>query len=106
MEPSGEICTIVVPVPCRFAALLKLLTRMFPLVSEPAVAGMTATPYGLTSPLAGTVEATTLIVDALAGTSKMPAVPSATRTREIRVFKRDAKGLAYMRKLLDLATNL
>jgi len=29
-----------------------------PAVSRPAEAGMTATPYGFTSPLAGTVEAT------------------------------------------------
>src|SRR5207237_9417577 len=42
--PLGEICTIVVPVPCRLALLLKLLTRMLPRVSEPAVVGTTATP--------------------------------------------------------------
>jgi hypothetical protein len=49
---------MVVPVPCTFALSLKLLTRMSPAVSRPSVAGTIATPYGFTSPLAGTVEAT------------------------------------------------
>src|SRR5580700_10369613 len=57
--PSGAICTIVVPVPCRFALLLKLLIRMLPLIRDPVLRGTRAMPYGLTSPLAGTVEATT-----------------------------------------------
>src|SRR5580704_11701674 len=56
--PAGETCTMVVPVPCTLALSLKLLTRMSPAVSRPAEAGTTATPYGFTSPLAGTVEAT------------------------------------------------
>src|SRR4029077_3266244 len=55
---------MVVPVPCRFALLLKLLTRMFPWTSNPVVVGTIATPYGFTSPLLGTVEATTLILPA------------------------------------------
>src|SRR6516162_3859582 len=56
--PAGETSTRVVPVPCTLALSLKLLTRMSPAVSRPAEAGTTATPYGFTSPLAGTVEAT------------------------------------------------
>src|SRR5215469_18936372 len=54
--PDGETWTIVVPVPCRFLALLKLLIRTLPLTSEPALWEMSTVPYGLTSPLAGTVE--------------------------------------------------
>src|SRR6516225_9719600 len=56
--PAGETWTMVVPVPCTLALSLKLLTRMSPAVSRPPEAGTTATPYGFTSPLAGTVEAT------------------------------------------------
>ena len=55
--PLGVICTMVVPVPCRFALLLKLLTRMLPSVSEPLLFGTRAMPYGFTSPFAGTVDA-------------------------------------------------
>src|SRR4029077_3286960 len=61
---------MVVPVPCRFALLLKLLTRMFPWTSDPVVVGTIATPYGFTSPLLGTVEATTLILPAFAWIAK------------------------------------
>ena len=60
--PPGEISTIVVPVPWRLAALLKLLTSTSPRCSRPRLAWTTATPYGLTSPLAGTVEAMFLIL--------------------------------------------
>src|SRR5215469_17383623 len=60
--PPGETCTIVVPVPCRFLELLKLLTRTLPLTRRPVLRGTTATPYGLTSPLCGTVEAIVLIL--------------------------------------------
>src|SRR5215831_1695058 len=42
--PPGEICTIVVPVPCSFAELLKLLTRTSPLTRLPVLVGTTATP--------------------------------------------------------------
>src|SRR5215469_8689658 len=42
--PAGETWTIVVPVPCRFLELLKLLTRMLPLTSEPVLWPITATP--------------------------------------------------------------
>ena len=55
--PAGDTWTMVVPVPWTLALSLKLLTRMLPAVSRPAEAGTTATPYGFTSPLAGTVEA-------------------------------------------------
>src|SRR6516162_1427652 len=48
---------MVVPVPCTLALSLKLLTRMLPGPRFPVLRGMTATPYGLTSPLAGTVDA-------------------------------------------------
>src|SRR5215471_3780751 len=53
--PDGETWTIVVPVPCWFLALLKLLTRTLPLTSEPWLWRTSAVPYGLISPLAGTV---------------------------------------------------
>jgi hypothetical protein len=42
--PLGEICTMVVPVPCRFAELLKLLTKTLFATNVPAVVGTTATP--------------------------------------------------------------
>src|SRR5580704_3294686 len=58
--PPGETCTIVVPVPCRLALLLKLLTRMSPRRSLPRFSRTTTIPYGLTSPLPGTVEAMVL----------------------------------------------
>jgi hypothetical protein len=42
--PSREISTMVVPVPCRLALLLKLLTSTSPRTSFPVEAGTTATP--------------------------------------------------------------
>ena len=57
--PPGLIWTMVVPVPCRFDLALKLDTSTSPAISRPVVRRTTATPYGLTSPLAGTVDATT-----------------------------------------------
>ena len=57
--PFGAILTMVVPVPCRLVLLLKLATRMSPGVSRPPDGnpiGTNATPYGFTSPFAGTVE--------------------------------------------------
>src|SRR6202451_2871890 len=56
--PAGETWTMVFPVPCTLALSLKLVTRTSPAVSRPPEAGTTATPYGFTSPLPGTVEAT------------------------------------------------
>src|SRR5271170_7886635 len=56
--PAGETWTMVFPVPCTLALSLKFVTRTSPAVSRPAEAGTTATPYGFTSPLPGTVEAT------------------------------------------------
>ena len=55
--PDGVTSTIVVPVPCTLALSLKLLTRTLPCHRCPVLRGMTATPYGLTSPLPGTVDA-------------------------------------------------
>src|SRR3984885_9276744 len=55
--PAGETWTMVFPVPCTLALSLKLLTRTSPAVSLPPEAGTAATPYGFTSPLAGTVDA-------------------------------------------------
>ena len=55
--PEGVTSTIVVPVPCTLALSLKLLTRTLPCPRCPVLRGMTATPYGLTSPLPGTVDA-------------------------------------------------
>ena len=54
--PRGLISTIVVPVPCRFALLLKLLISTWPRRSLPRVCRMATMPYGLTSPFRGTVE--------------------------------------------------
>src|SRR5215471_13238815 len=54
--PDGETWTIVVPVPCWFIELLKLLISTLPLTSEPWLMPTSAVPYGLISPLAGTVE--------------------------------------------------
>src|ERR1035437_43022 len=42
--PLGEICTMVVPVPCWFVLLLKLLTNTSPCISLPLDRGTTATP--------------------------------------------------------------
>jgi len=57
--PPGVTWTIVVPVPCRFALLLKLLISAFPCPRPPTLSGMSTKPYGFTSPLLGTAEATT-----------------------------------------------
>jgi hypothetical protein len=79
--PAGETSTSVVPVPCTLALSLKLLTRMSPAVSRPPEAGMTATPYGFTSPLAGTVEATWVRPCSWPGnaTGQRPGEPWASR---------------------------
>src|ERR1035437_170145 len=53
---------MVVPVPCKLALLLKLLTKISPLTRSPLLCCTTATPYGLISPLLGTVEAIILFV--------------------------------------------
>src|ERR1700689_702727 len=42
--PNGETWTIVVPVPCTFALLLKLLTSTSPRCRKPVLRGTTATP--------------------------------------------------------------
>ena len=93
----GATSTIVVPVPCVFALLLKLLTRTSPWSSLPALRGTTATPYGLRSPFSGTVEATVVMVvkpptneagvlapapgaRATPAASRAPAVPAAAAT--------------------------
>ena len=55
-EPSGISCTMVVPVPWALAASLKLLTSTPPRTRFPVLEGTTTIPYGLTSPLAGTVD--------------------------------------------------
>src|SRR5664279_2822743 len=60
--PWAVIWTRVLPVPCRLPAALKLLTSTEPPCSLPTVRGTTATPYGLRSPLAGTVEEIVLSV--------------------------------------------
>ncbi len=54
--PSGVICTIVVPVPWKFDEALKLLTSTSPATRRPRFSFTTAMPYGLTSPLCGTVD--------------------------------------------------
>src|SRR5262249_21244451 len=59
---SGGTWTIVVPVPWKLLELLKLLTRTSPRTSLPWLRWTTAVPYGLTSPLAGTVDAIVVLV--------------------------------------------
>src|SRR5260221_14436656 len=53
IEPVGDTCTSVVPVPWTLDLLLKLLTRVSPAGSLPAEVGTTAPPWGVTSPVAG-----------------------------------------------------
>src|ERR1700691_4771388 len=64
--PAAETCTIVVPVPWPFSfalsLALKLLISIWPAWSLPTLVGTVTIPYGLMSPLAGTVEATLLTV--------------------------------------------
>src|ERR1035438_5313436 len=86
---------MVVPVPCRFPELLKLLTRNWPATSLPFVTGTHATPYGFSSPFMGTVvpsEVTELkppINDWAAPTAVPATAPTvtnnATRTRALRI---------------------
>src|SRR5262249_42443565 len=59
--PGGLTWTMVVPVPCRFFLSLKLLTSTLPLCSLAWLCLTTATPYGLTSALRGTVDPTSLV---------------------------------------------
>jgi len=54
--PPGLTSTIVVPVPCRLALLLKLLISTLPRRSLPRLWRISTVPYGLTSPFRGTVE--------------------------------------------------
>ena len=61
-ERFGATSTIVVPVPWVFALSLKLLTRTSPRCSLSLLRVTTATPYGLTSPFFGTVEAIVVMV--------------------------------------------
>src|SRR4029077_16884517 len=72
--PFGETWTIVVPVPWRFFELLKLLIRTSPLTSAPWLLVTRAIPYGLTSPLAGTVEP--IVVSFLHPPMKDPPAPA------------------------------
>ena len=76
--PLGETSTIVLPVPCRLALSLKLLTSVSPLTSLPTVINTTATPYGFTSPLGGTVDATCLGLPSV----RRNADPEVDRARE------------------------
>src|SRR5580704_15376272 len=84
--PPGETWTIVVPVPCTFALLLKLLISTSPRCRKPTLRGTTATPYGLTSPLAGTVDAIVLtwcsgpMKDPKPCAPALPAVPASRPT--------------------------
>src|ERR1700722_10362758 len=44
VEPPGETCTMVLPVPWAFPLSLKLLTSVSPAVNRPMEGGTTATP--------------------------------------------------------------
>jgi hypothetical protein len=52
----GLNLTIVVPTPCKFAALLKLSIRTSSFSSLSCVIGEIASAYGFWSPLSGTVD--------------------------------------------------
>jgi hypothetical protein len=73
--PPGDICTIVVPVPCSLETALKLLMSKFPLTNFPTVFGTTKIPYGFTSPFEGTVEAMTEMVWAEADAGDSAVAP-------------------------------
>jgi hypothetical protein len=103
--PPGETWTIVVPVPWKLPALLKLLTRTLPLCNIPALCLTTATPYGLTSPLAGTVDGPWLFVgnlpmnelcpEARAGPATSP--PPTTAAAAVATTARVARLIPRMR---------
>src|SRR5579859_3502188 len=76
---------MVVPVPWKLLLLLKLLIRIFPCVNDPIVTGTTAIPYGFTSPLLGTVDATTLIVPACAAAINRVTVKNRNTVRGMSV---------------------
>src|ERR1700690_2290012 len=60
--PLGATSTIVEPVPWRLELALKLLMSTSLLTRCPIVRGTTAMPYGLMSPLPGTVDPITVCV--------------------------------------------
>src|ERR1700733_14996070 len=82
--PVGLNCPIVAPVPCTpvtgtVSVLLKLLTSTSPAAMIPPpgkCSGTNATPYGLTSPLPGTVEE--LINCGMNGSAALAGVPKVT----------------------------
>src|ERR1700733_3395773 len=82
---------MVVPVPCSLALLLKLETKMSPGPSGPPEGkpgGTKATPYGLTSPLAGTVDT---IRSGLGGRSpRMDSASAHAGTRMVGSAKKTA----------------
>src|SRR5450755_1972590 len=112
--PPGETSTIVVPRPCSppgaaaVGALLKLLTRTSPAVRSPRDRGMTATPYGLTSPFAGTVLATVetpcrppmkeppALVPAAAGSTPAAAAAAATEINPATRFPINTVPIPYL----------
>src|SRR5690348_11451634 len=92
--PDGETWTIVVPVPCWFLELLKLLIRTLPLTSEPRLMPTSPVPDGLISPLAGTVEPIVVFVWSLPIND--PGVPAcaAGATASTAVAAAPAKAVA------------
>src|SRR5262245_14797420 len=101
--PDGETWTIVVPVPCRFLTLLKLLIRTLPLTSEPWFLETSAVPYGLTSPLAGTVEP--IVVSLWNLPIKDPGVPAcavgATASTAVAAAPAKAVPAQAIRRVID-----
>src|SRR5450755_378690 len=81
--PPGVISTIVVPVPWLLALSLKLLISRLPWWSLPIVVGRSTIPYGLTSPFAGTVDAT--VETALSGAMNAVAVVAAGTLAEVEL---------------------
>src|ERR1035437_1300859 len=80
VAPWGETCTIVLPVPCRLELALKLLTSTSFFTRLPIVRGTTAMPYGLMSPLAGTVDPITVCV----GKVRRKGGPAAAAVADMR----------------------
>src|ERR1700735_1787821 len=89
---------MVVPVPCTLAWSLKLLTRTLPRNRSPVVRGTTKTPYGLTSPLPGTVDAITEVLcrgPTKTGNPPALALPAEPASRPAAVTAIAASPAAY-----------
>src|SRR5580698_3689094 len=95
---------MVVPVPWTLETLLKLLTSTSPpamLAPDGNPTGTKATPYGLTSPLEGTVEE--LISFGINASAVLPGVAKPART--IRLTDQDRQPLDGLNSCFNCITN-